>query len=152
MEIIQNPLLVFLLQAVPEMIAFSLLVVAISKDFKGWKKAILVGIVLVVALHFIRTLDWIHFGVHTLLFLGLAIALYEVVLNAEFAVIIKAVIAGAILVAAGEYISITLGILLLNLSVEEIINNVFWRIVLGWPQIFLLLAVAYYLFKRNVKS
>ena len=147
-----NPIPVLFLMAIPEMIAFSLLVVVITKDLKNWKKAIFVGVVLAVALHFIRMLP-IAFGVHTSLAMILAVTLYKIALDTDLAMVMKAVIIGTLLIALGEFLFYLLSIGFVGLAFEEIGNSIFWRIVLGYfPIVFLILGTTYLLFRKKNKK
>ena len=152
MDIVQNSLLVLFLQAIPEKIAFSLLVVAITNDLKNWKKAVFVGIGLAFALHFIRSLDFISFGIHALIFMGMAVILYEWVLNSRFTIIVVSVMIGMMLIVAGELLSFLLVTYFVGLTLEEMAKSTFWWIVSGWLHIIITLIVAHVIYIKNKNS
>ena len=152
MDIWEDTVLTLFLQAIPEMIAFSLLVVVITKDLKNWKKAVLVGVILVVALHFIRMVPDVVFGVHTIIFMCLAVILYRLVLNVHVAKIIVAMILGLLVIFAGEALTFLVIIGFTGLSIDEIMSDTYWRLASGWSHIIMMFAITYFLYRRIIKE
>ncbi|MBS3969315.1 MAG: hypothetical protein KGZ94_04265 [Clostridia bacterium] len=144
----ENSVLALFLQAIPEMIAFSMLVLAMNRDMKNWKEAVLMGVILALALHFIRMLP-ISFGIHTLIFIGLAIISYNLVFKINFTIIVKAVLLGTLLIVFGEALSFLLIIKVLGFTFEELTSSAFLWITSGWLHIIMTLVVAYFLFKKG---
>lgn len=144
----ENSVLALLLQAVPEMIAFSMLVLAMNKDMKNWKEAVLMGVILALVLHFIRMLP-LSFGIHTLIFIGLAIISYNLVLNINFTTVVKAVLLGTLLVIVGEALSFLIIVNVMGFTFEELTSSAFLWIISGWVHIIIIFMVAHFLFKKG---
>ena len=132
-----------LLLRIPEMIAFSLIVLVISKDIKNWKRAIWVGVMLAVMA---------HFGVHMIAIMVLSVALFYLLLNAEVDRIICGVLL-AFLLTLVKYIFIFILLVFfpsfMQFTFEMTINEIFWQIMVVWPNIILMLIVAYLIFKAS---
>lgn len=146
-----NSVLSLLFMAIPEKIAFSLLAVVICKDIKNWKRAIVVGIVLALIMHFIRMVPDIPFGTHTVTLMILAVILYRLVLDTRVVLVVRAICTGVILIILGETMTLLLVSNFTGLTLEEIADT-FLRILVGWPHTILLLVVAYLIFKNQQKK
>ena len=147
----ENSVLALFLQAIPEGIAFSVLVLAMNKDVKNWKEVVLVGVILALILHFIRMLP-LSFGIHTLLFIGLAIISYNLVLNIKFITVVKAVLLGTLLVIVGEALSFFIIVNVMGFTFEELASSAFLWIISGWVHIIIIFMVAYFLFKKGMRE
>ncbi|MBZ4688570.1 MAG: hypothetical protein JG764_2203 [Clostridiales bacterium] len=143
------PFISLIFQGIPEMIAFSILILTINNDLKEWKKGILVGIFFAVALFFIRKLP-ISYGIHTLLITFLAVIVFKNFFDFNIFVLIKSILLGEVLIFIGEMISFAFLSKVLGYNISELVDNHVLWVVSGWPQIFLLLFVSY-LF-RNTKK
>lgn len=146
----ENSVLALFLQAIPEAIAFSMLVLAMNKDMQNWKEAVLVGVILALVLYFIRMLP-ISFGIHTLIFIGLAIIAYNMVLNIKFTTVVKAVLLGTLLVVVGEALSFFVIVKVMGFTFEELTSSAFLWIISGWLHIIMMFLAAYLLYKNAGK-
>ncbi|WP_028308724.1 hypothetical protein [Desulfitibacter alkalitolerans] len=144
----ENSVLALFLQAIPEGIAFSVLVLAMNRDMKNWKEVVLVGVILALILHFIRMLP-LSFGIHTLIFIGLAIITYNLVLKINFTTVVKAVLLGTLLVVVGEALSFLIIVKVMGFTFEELTSSAFLWIISGWVHIIIIFIVAYFLFKKG---
>jgi len=134
------------------MIAFSLFVMAMTKTLKSWKNAIWMGIVLGTAIYLIRMLPDLFFGIHTLMLVSLAVVLYRLVLDTDLAKIIVAACTGMLLLVFVEYLFFWLAINFTGLTLEELISDSLWWIVLRWPHIIIMLGIAYFFHKKQVAA
>ena len=137
----QDSILLILFRSIPEMIAFSLIVLVMTKDAKNWKRAILIGVILAVIG---------YFDVQITAIMALALALFHLALDAKITRVIGGVLLGAALLIIGNLLfTFVFAVFFLEFTLEMITNNTFFHIVLGWPNIILMLVVAYILFKTT---
>ncbi|MDK2986698.1 MAG: hypothetical protein PWQ96_2342 [Clostridia bacterium] len=145
------PFISLIFQGIPEMIAFSILILTINNDLKEWKKGIVMGIFLAFTMYFIRKLP-LSFGIHTLTFASLTVIIFKIVFDYNVLTLIKSILLGVILLLIGEALSFTFLIKVLGYNMSEIVDNNFLWVASGWPQIFLLLFVSYLFYLRNTKK
>lgn len=145
------PFLSLLLQGIPEMIAFSIFVLAMNGDLKNWKKGVVVGVSLAITVFLIRKFP-VSYGLHTLILMMLSTVLFKILFNFDLIKIIKSILICAIILGIGEVSSYLIFINLFGYSAQELTGNIVVWIVSGWPQIILLLVFAYIFYAKGSKN
>lgn len=151
----QIPLIPWIFQGIPESIGFVSCVVVLGTGKLNWRDIFKVAIVNVIILFFIRLIPFTP-GVHVLVNMTslILVCIFLNVLDFKTATIAIA-ITYAILIVLEAIILPTI-VALGFCTIEEILNDNFVRIIVGYPQIILLFLTAYlfekYDFNRFIKK
>ncbi|MCR6546251.1 hypothetical protein [Dehalobacterium formicoaceticum] len=127
---------------IPEYIALVALAYAIARINFEWPRIALIGVFLAFTTFLIRLLP-ITFGVHTLIIVGLFTFYLTVYAKIDVLRSVSTVLITYFMLVFIEAGSRSLTLSLLNLSMDEVKNNDFLIIVTGWPEIFIILGLAY---------
>ena len=142
------PVLFFL--SIPEMIAFSLFVLTINKSLKHWKKGVIIGVFLALAVYCLRLIP-ITFGVHTLILISLSVTIFFIVFNLNLIKTILSVLLGQLIIIVGEFFSIVIIPNRLGISNEYIFENCVLWIAFGWFSVILVIIVTFILHKVTLR-
>lgn len=148
---LEIPFISLIFQGIPEVVALSILILVVNGDLKEWKKGVVVGVFLAIAVFFIRKLP-ISFGIHTLIFTLLATIVFKKIFDFNLLILIKTIFLGEVLIFAGEAISFTFLTRVIGYHMSDILNNYFLRVASGLFQILLLLFASYLFYLRNTKK
>jgi len=137
----QIPFLAWLFQGIPETIAVTTLVYALSQGEILWKKILPVGLLLGIISYIIRLMPFTP-GVHTILIITALSLLLNILARIEFK---KAAIFSAIAIAFLIIFEFVFYGLLMQLNVvtfEEMNSNLKLRILVSYPQVLVLFLLA----------
>lgn len=142
------PILAWIVQVIPESIAMAALLMSLATGNLPWKKIIKIGVPYAVLVYLIRLLPFTP-GVHVIVLAALlgGCAIYFGGLEMKRALILSAISMAALVLA--EFICVYFIVTLGGLSVENIMSNLFTRIMFGYPHVIVLFLVAVIL--KNTK-
>jgi len=147
---LQLPLIVWLLQGIPECLVSTALAMVIAMGCLQWKKIVLIGLIQACLVYLVRLLP-ITFGVHTILMIiSLAVllaAIAKVKLITSLTVSIVTFTVIFVCEAFSRWFIVRVGLI----SPEDMAGSVFWRVVMGLPQIIVLSAMTF-LFNLKMKA
>ena len=141
------PLLVWLLQGIPECIALATFLMSGEKKRLQWKVIFTIGLIQAVMCYFVRILPFTP-GVHTLVlittlaFLGIVIGKIEMKKAVTLSVVIMAFL--IIFEAVFFYLMIYLKVV----SYEALSSNQYVRILIGIPQTTAIFLISYFIRKK----
>jgi len=135
------PILIWLLQGIPECLALITLALALSGEKLEIRKIIPLGIIEAVIIFAIRLLP-LTFGVHSILSMFSLALLLHFFIKVHFSRSLLSALIVIITLAAVETVIFTLILYLTGLSYEQLSENIFVVIAGGWPQIIVLFVLA----------
>lgn len=143
------PILAWIFQVVPESIAMAALVMYFATGNLTWKKIIKIGIPYAVFVYIIRLLPFTP-GVHVIVLAALlgGCSIYFGGLEMKKALIFSAI--SMALLVLSEFICVYFIVSLGGLSVENIMSNLFTRIIFGYPHVIVLFLLAIILNKAKL--
>jgi len=141
-------LLTFLFHTIPECMACSLFVFAYTDNLNHWKKGLALGFLFALITFLMRLLPIIQ-GLHTLLLFFVFTFLLYIFIDIKFFSIVKISFLGFLIMALGEVISFTILINSFDLTHDQMVNSVFWLIILALFQVFLFGMVILVIIRKN---
>lgn len=135
------PVLLWLLQGIPECLGDITLALALAGEKLDIRKIAPLGIILAVIMYAVRLLP-LSFGVHSIFFMFVIAILLNLFIKVRFSKGLLSALIVVITLAAAEAVFLTLMLSLTGLSYEEHAGNMFLYIVGGWPQVILLFILA----------
>lgn len=142
MSCIDIPVIVLLLQGIPEQIGLVTLAYAIAKVPFKWKELVPMGIILALAANLIRTIN-LPFGTHTLIILISLFAFLTLYKKSDVDIAIISCILSFFALGLSEFVCLTTLMKVFNLSYDVLFTNLFYRIVFTEPQVILLFVMAF---------
>jgi hypothetical protein len=147
----QIPFLQWVFQTIPECLALASLVVVLAERKLEMKKILFVGMGQAVVVYGVRLLP-LTFGVHTIIFIiALAVFLHMATKANLSKCLLFALIAEIVLIVA-EMAALGVMVYVIGLDLENILSNLFLKIIVGWPQIVIVLLIALGINKRLNKT
>jgi hypothetical protein len=147
---IKIPLIVLLLQGIPEQIAVVTLACVIARIPLEVKKVIAIGIILAACAYVIR-LFTIPFGTHTILLTLLLFIALIWLSNGNLSLSIIACLLSYLALAVFEFICLSLLMPISGITPEVLANDPVIRIVLTEPQVILIFMLSFILKKYLLK-
>lgn len=143
------PILAWIFQIIPEGIALAALVMCLATGDFPWKRILKTGISYAVFVYLIRLLPFTP-GVHVIVLAAIlgACSIYFGELEMKRALVFSAMSVAALVLS--EFVCVSLIVKLSNLSVENIMNNLFTRIIFGYPHVVVLFILAFLLKKSGI--
>lgn len=135
------PLVVWLLQGLPEAIGIAALMYSVAGLGFRWRSLLPVGVLFGVTFYLVRWLP-ISFGIHTLLNFLFTIVVFRKATSCSLALAIRSGLAALATVVIGETVFLPLFVWASKLNLEEIYGNIWLRALSGWPNVLLLFLVA----------
>lgn len=148
---IKIPLIVLLLQGIPEQIAVVTLAFVIARIPLKWSKVLLIGIVLAFSAYVIR-LPPIPFGIHTILLLLILSVFLARLGKIDIGLSFFASLVTFLVLAIFEYSCMSLYMLLFGFTPETLFDDLVVRIVVGEPHVILLFISAFLLKRYSEKG
>lgn len=142
------PFISLLLQGIPELTAVVLLSFVIAGIPLKWKRALLIGTILGLCGYVVRQLP-IPFGSHTILLLFLLFMVLTKLSKGNVGLSFIASVLSLLTLTIYEFISFSLFMQIFGFTPETLFKNLVIRIVVGEPQVVLLLVSAF-LFNRFI--
>lgn len=143
-RIIQIPLIMLLLQGIPELIAFVALAFVIAGIPLKWKMISLIGIVLAVCSYAVRFFP-IPFGIHTILLFILLFLALTILGKGEFSLSLIASLVSILVLVIFEFVCLSLLMPIFGVTPETLSIHPVIRIVIAEPQVLLLSLTAFLL-------
>ena len=148
---IKIPLIVLLLQGIPEQIAVVTLAFVIAGISLKWNKVVLIGIVLAFCAYLIRLFP-IPFGIHTILLIFILFVFLTRLGKRDIGLYFFASLVTILVLGILEYSCMSLFILFFGFTLETLLNDLVMRIVVGEPHVLLLFISAFLLQKYFKKE
>lgn len=136
------PLIVLLIQGIPEQIGVVALAFALAKIPLNWKRECLSGIVLALTAYLLRMLP-ITFGVHTIILIGILFFILYTYGNVNLTHSIVYSLISFLALIIFEMIFVTLSMNLFGLDYNSLMINTKMRILVAIPQVIMLYLTAY---------
>jgi len=148
---IKIPLIVLLLQGIPESVAVATLAFVIARIPLKWNKVLLIGIVLAFCAYVIRLFP-IPFGIHTILLILLLFIFLTGLGKRDIGLSFFASLVTILVLGILEYNCMSLFMLFFGFTPETLFNNLVIRIVVGEPHVLLLFISAFLLKKYSKRE
>lgn len=146
MSSINIPLIVLLLQGIPEIIAIVTLAFVIAKINIKWNKILLIGVPLAVCEYVVRLFP-IPFGIHTILLLILLFIGLTVIGKGEFSLSLIASLLSFLVLIICEFVCLSLLMPIFRVTPETLSLHPIIRIVIAEPHVLILFISAFLLNK-----
>lgn len=146
MRSIKIPLIVLLLQGIPELIAVATLAFVIAGIPLRWNKVISIGIILAICAYVVR-LFALPFGIHTLLLIIILLLALIKQGKGDFSLSLLASLLSFLVLAIYEFVCLSLLMPVFALTPESLSTDSFKRILIAEPQVLLLFSTAFLLNK-----
>jgi len=143
------PFMALIFQGVPEQIAVVTLIFVIAKVPIRWKEVVSIGAGFALIAYILRLLP-ITFGVHTVILLGLQFIILLEFCKKPISTSLLASLVGFLALILLETFFLSSFMYLFHISIETLTTNVLTRILLTWPQVIVLLMLAYIINKVRV--
>ncbi|WP_406677753.1 hypothetical protein [Moorella sp. ACPs] len=135
------PFIAWLLQGIPEAIGIAAVMYAVAGYGLPWRSILPTGLIFGVFFYLIRWLP-IAFGINTLINFLFTILVFKKITSCNLSIAIRSGLAVLVTVVIGENVFIKFLVLVTGLSPEYIYNNLWLRIIAGWPNVTFLFVVA----------
>jgi len=135
------PFMAWLFQGLPEAIGIAAVMYAVAGLGLRWRSIVPVGLIFGVFFYLVRLLP-IAFGVNTLLNVLFTVLVFQKITSCHLALAVRSGLVAFATVVIGENLFIQFFVWVLRFNVADIYNNVYLRIVFGWPNVILLFLVA----------
>jgi len=150
------PLIALILQGIPENIAlFTLSYVIAGLNF-NWKRIVPSGIIIAFCSYIIRYLLQLlslPFGIHTVLLIVLFFLIMLLFGKASYSSAIIATLISFLVLILGETLFLSILMPVFHITSEMLTTNMTLRVIVGYPQVLLILLVALIVYKvRKRKS
>ncbi|KGK86306.1 membrane protein [Desulfosporosinus sp. HMP52] len=136
------PLIAFILQGIPELIAVVTLAFVIVRIPLNWKRIVVIGSVIALISYTVRLFP-IPFGVHTILQVVLLFLILTWFGKGDFSLSIIASLLSFLSLGIMEYFCLSLLMPVFGVNPEELFSNLLLRIIITEPQVLLMFAFAY---------
>jgi len=138
------PLLSLLLQGIPEQTGAITLAFVIAGIPLKWKRILLIGIFLASCAYIVRLFP-IPFGIHSILLLYILFIILTYQTKGDVGLSFIASSASVLVLVIFEFSCMSLFMFLFGFSIENLLNNLAMRIVVGEQHVFLLFISAFLL-------
>lgn len=151
MEFISIPFIALLFQGIPETVAVVTLAFVIAGIPLKWNKVLLIGTVLALCAYVVRLFP-IPFGLHTILLLFILFIVLIRLSKGDASLSFMASLVSYLMLVIFEFCCIALSVHILRSTPEILFNDLIMRIVVGEPQVLLLLISAFLINKLIIKK
>ncbi|WP_308891984.1 hypothetical protein [Candidatus Desulfosporosinus nitrosoreducens] len=138
---IKIPLLALLFQGIPEQIAVTMLAFSIAQISFNLKKVLTISIIMAFSAYLAR-LSQITFEIHTILLVIIFILILLIVENVDLSLAFLSSLLSFLALAVFEYVVLSTLMPIFKLTPETVLSNLTIRILVGEPQVILMILVA----------
>lgn len=147
------PILALIFQGIPEQIAVAALAFVIANIPLIWKRIVLIGTIIAVSSYILRFFLPITFGIHTVLMIGLLFVLLIVLGKGNINSSLLASLLSFLSLIVAETICLSILMPLFGATLESMTTDAPTRIVVGLPQVFVILILTYVIYKfKKIRS
>lgn len=144
------PLIALIVQGIPEQIAIVTLSFIIANIPLDWLKIVLIGIALAFIAYLIRLFP-ITFGLHTLFLIWVQFLILVQLCKLSVLTSLRATLISILTLIVVETICVSMLMSIFHLTLEIFHQDIFIRILISLPQVFLIFLIAFIIFKIRVK-
>ena len=145
------PFIALILQGIPESVAIVTLSFIIAKIPFYWKRIVIIGLIMAFTSYFIRLFP-VTFGIHTVLIIGLEFLLLVQIGKGNINASLIASIISSLAIIIVETVSLITLMPLFGVTSDELVTNTATRILMTLPQVFVMFALAYIVFRISKQN